>query len=110
MLERIIFMENKEPLSDVDAFFNLVEPQKIVALIIGFVIMTLLVRVINRVASKIQDSYPSYRLLALQIATVLNFSIYILGTFGLIYTILRPPKELLIAVGGRAAVVIGFHL
>jgi small-conductance mechanosensitive channel len=103
-------MESKEPISGADAFFDLVDPQKIIAIIIGFVAIALLVRLINGLTKKIQNFYPSHRLLALQIATIFNFSIYILGSFGLIYAIIRPPKELLLAVGGSAAVAIGFAL
>ena len=103
-------MENKTEVGGADAFFELIDPQKILAIVIGFIAIALLVRIINGITKKIQNGYPSYRLLALQIATILNFSIYILGTFGLIYAILRPPKELLLAVGGSAAVAIGFAL
>jgi small-conductance mechanosensitive channel len=102
-------MEDKK-ISSVDAFFGLIAPHKVFGLVIGFVIIALLVRIINGTSKRFQSGYPSHRLLSLQIATVMTFSIYIIGTFGLIYGVIRPPKELLLAVGGSAAVAIGFAL
>jgi small-conductance mechanosensitive channel len=103
-------MVDKVELSPTDLLADLVAPQKIIALIIGFIIMAVIVRLINGTSNKIETSYPSHRLLALQIGTILNFSIYILGTFALVYAVIQPPKELLFAVGGSAAVAIGFAL
>ena len=78
--------------------------------IIGFLLIALVVKVISKTAQKIEDNYPNQRLLALQIATILNFSLYIFGTTTIIYGVLRPPKELLLGLGGSAAVAIGFAL
>jgi len=103
-------MENKKELGGVDAFFDLVDPKKIIAIIICFVIMAVVVKLITKLSKKIEDSNPAYRLVSLQIATMASFSIYIFGTFGVIYAVIRPPKELLLAVGGSAAVAIGFAL
>ena len=103
-------MEKNEITTGVDAFFDLIDIQKITALIIGFLLIALVVKVISKTAQKIEDNYPNQRLLALQIATILNFSLYIFGTTTIIYGVLRPPKELLLGLGGSAAVAIGFAL
>ena len=46
----------------------------------------------------------------LQIITIIIFLIYIIGTAVIFYGSLQPPKELLIALGGSAAVAIGLSL
>lgn len=102
-------MENNQ-FGGLEAAFELIDPQKIIALLIGFALMSLAVRLIKGLTHRVQKTYPSYRLLSLQIATVFTFSIYIFGTIGLIYAIFRPPKELLLALGGSAAVAVGFAL
>lgn len=103
-------MENKNEVGGVDAFFELIDPKKIIAIIICFVIMVVVVKLISKLAKKIEDTNPGYRLISLKIATIASFSIYILGSLGVLYAVIRPPKELLLAVGGSAAVAIGFAL
>ena len=61
-------------------------------------------------SSGLQKRYTSKRLLILQITTILSFIIYIFGSFGLFYMIFQPTKEVMITVGGSAAVAIGFAL
>lgn len=97
----------------VDNLGNIValfRPEKILLIIIGFILMGALVRFINVMSNKLQAQFNSKRLLVLQIVTVLNFFIYFAGTFFLLYVVLSPPKELLIALGGSVAVAIGFSI
>jgi len=46
----------------------------------------------------------------LQVATVIGFAIYMVGGVLLIYGALKPSKELMLALGGSAAVAIGLSL
>ena len=93
-----------------DILFELFNFQKIFALVIGILIITLASKALYRVANKVHERFPSYRLFALQVATILSFSIYILGSTALVYVVVHPPKSLLLALGGSAAVAIGFAL
>jgi small-conductance mechanosensitive channel len=61
-------------------------------------------------SENLQHKYPSKRLLILQIATIFSFILYIAGSLGLFYMIFKPTKEVMVAVGGSAAVAIGFAL
>ncbi len=92
-----------------DLFANLNFKQIFIAIIAFFVII-LLAKGIRRLSDKIETDLPGYRLLSLQISTILTFAIYIFGTVGIIFGILRPPEKLLLGVGGSAAVAIGFAL
>lgn len=102
-------MEFKE-LDSINELFKLLEWDRIIAFLVGLFVISLIVKGVNKVTEKTQESFPSKRLLALQIATVLNFSLYIFGSTALIYISFKPPKELLLALGGSAAVAIGFAL
>lgn len=93
-----------------DILFELFNLQKIFALIVGLLVIALASKTLYRLANKVHDKFPSYRLLSLQVATILSFTIYILGTTTLVYVVVHPPKSLLLALGGSAAVAIGFAL
>lgn len=73
-------------------------------------LLWIIVHLVNRAAVKIGIKFPAHRLLALQIVTIISFGLYIGGGILLVYGILQPPKELLLALGGSAAVAIGLSL
>lgn len=83
---------------------------KLASMIFAITVLWLLVRGINRLSSSASERFPSRRLLFLQIVTVLSFLLYIGGGFAIIYGVLQPPKELMIALGGSAAVAVGLSL
>ncbi|HAG92268.1 MAG TPA: mechanosensitive ion channel protein [Bdellovibrionales bacterium] len=84
--------------------------QKILFLIIGFGALILILRGLSHFAGSLNQRFPSRRILISQILTILNFSVYIFGSFALVFGILNPPKELLIAAGGSLAVAVGLSL
>lgn len=84
--------------------------ERIAGLVIAFGAIFFVAKAIQNVSQKLQEYWPSRRVFILQIATVLNFALYIGGGTAAIYAILQPPKEILIAVAGSAAVAIGFSL
>jgi small-conductance mechanosensitive channel len=94
----------------VSEFFKLFEFKKIILLVAGFFIMGVVSNYINKMSDGLQKKFISKRLIVLKITTVITFSFYIFGSISLFYSVLRPPKELLLAVGGSAAVAIGFAL
>lgn len=86
------------------------EFQKIAIFIVGILLLVLCAKIITKIGNKLIEKLPSKRLLVLQIITIVVFLIYIVGTIAIFYGSLRPPKELLIALGGSAAVAIGLSL
>lgn len=83
---------------------------KILLLILGMTLLWFFVHVINKTSERFSAKFPSRRLLMLQVVTVLSFMIYIVGGSIIIYGVLDPTKELLIALGGSAAVAVGLAL
>lgn len=102
-------MEPNE-IDNVSAILDVLNFESLFSLGVGIGVIVLIAKGIQRISSKLQKSYPSKRALFLQIATMLNFALYILGISGLTYVVLRPPKEVLLAIGGSAAVAIGISL
>jgi len=72
--------------------------------------IVIFVKFLTTWSKKIQNKYTSKRLIVLQLTTMFSFSLYLFGTMGVFYFIFRPTKEVLLAVGGSAAVAIGFAL
>jgi small-conductance mechanosensitive channel len=89
---------------------DLLNFSKFLVLGFGIAILWVVVNFLSRASSHIGTRFPSRRLLVLQIFTVCSFVIYIIGGFVLLYGVLDPPKELLIALGGSAAVAVGLSL
>ncbi|MBN2038978.1 MAG: mechanosensitive ion channel [Spirochaetes bacterium] len=96
-----------EPLQD---FSNLIQLDRIFLLVISLAILVGIVKLIQKLGSRLQVKFHHHRLQILQIVTIITFFLYITGCISLFYVILDPPKELLFALGGSAAVAIGFSL
>ena len=90
----------------IDAF-NL---DKIFIFILLMILLITITKALLYWSSLLQIKYSSKRLLLLQLTTIISFSIYTFGTFSLFYMIFRPTKEIMITIGGSAAVAIGFAL
>lgn len=89
---------------------KLFEVWRFVVLLGGIAAMVFIAGALSRIASRASSRFPSHRLLFLQIVTTINFCVYIFGGATLVYVSLSPAKELLIALGGGAAVAIGLSL
>jgi len=89
---------------------KLFEWQRVFFLLVGLVILVYVARLVSRFSRQLYANFPSKRLVILQVATVLTFALYIVGSTVLVYAALRPPKELLLALGGSVAVAFGFAM
>lgn len=96
-----------ENLAAMAAMFRL---GSLVELLVGIVVLVLTARAVHKVCELAQMHYPSRRVLLLQVATMINFGLYIGGATFLVYVVLRPPREILLAIAGSAAVAIGISL
>ncbi len=94
-------------LADIAKLFN---TGKIVSLIISILFLLGIIHILNRLSKSVGHRFPSRRLIALQIVTVLSFALYLGGGLLIVYGVLQPPKELLIALGGSVAVAVGLSL
>jgi small-conductance mechanosensitive channel len=99
-----------EEINNIAKISELFQIDKIIFLIISFVLLAGSVRLVGHFISTLSEKIPSKRILFLQVVTIFNFFMYIFGGTILFYSILNPPKELMLAVGGSAAVAIGFSL
>lgn len=97
-------------LENISAILAILKVERLAALAFGIAIIVFVSRGVKRISNNLQQSYPTKRVLFLQIATMVNFALYIGGVTVLIYTVLQPPKEILITIAGSAAVAIGISL
>ena len=99
--------QNLNDLSAITELFNL---GKVMLLLSGMVLVWLVNKVVRHLSEALMVSLPSRRFLILQIATLFTFVWYFVGTYWLIAGIIQPPKEMLLALGGSAAVATGIAL
>lgn len=83
---------------------------KIVLFVISIVAIVLFVRLLNYWSTFVQKKFSSKRLMILQVTTIISFVAYLFGSVGFFYIIFEPTKEIMVAVGGTAAVAFGFAL
>lgn len=101
---------NDDNLNQIFELSSLFRFDRVLLLVLAFGGLALAVKLIEKLADAIYARIPSRRMLVFQIVTVLNFVIYVVGGGFLFYAILRPPKELMLAITGSAAVAIGLSL
>jgi small-conductance mechanosensitive channel len=101
---------NEQDISQLSEAAQLFEIWRIALLLAGIGMLVLIAGALNRFAARASERFPSHRLLFLQIVTTINFCVYIFGGAFLVYVSLSPAKELLLALGGGAAVAIGLSL
>lgn len=99
--------QNLNDLSAITELFNL---GKVMLLLSGMAVVWLVNKVVRHLCEALMVSLPSRRFLILQIATLFTFVWYFVGTYWLIAGIIQPPKEMLLALGGSAAVATGIAL
>lgn len=70
----------------------------------------LVVKIVTVWSGKLQFKFSGKRLGILQVTTVFSFVTYLFGVLGIFYYVFQPSRELLVTVGGSAAVAFGFAL
>ncbi len=101
---------NEGQLNQIGQIIDLIRFDSILLLLIGLAVLFFISRGLYRLAENLGERFNNRRLLILQVTTILSFLIYIGGVPLLIYSTLRPPKELLLALGGSIAVALGFAI
>lgn len=79
-------------------------------LLFGVLSLIFSVRFLEALSHRLQSTFPNKRLLILQIETILSFMIYIGGSIGLFFVVLKPTNEMMFAAAGSAAVAFGFAI
>lgn len=90
--------------------FDFFKLDKVILFIFLIFVIVMVVKIINLWSERLQEKFGGKRLIILQITTVFSFCSYLLGFLGAFYYVFQPSKELLVAVGGSAAVAFGFAL
>ncbi|MCP5144031.1 MAG: mechanosensitive ion channel [Gammaproteobacteria bacterium] len=99
-----------DALNSLAQILGLLRPMTLLMLVSGFLLLSLLVKVLRRGGDQLITRFPSRRLLVLQIVNIAGFVIYMIGTAVLFFGVLAPPRELMIAVAGGLAVAVGLSL
>jgi small-conductance mechanosensitive channel len=101
-------METNTEISTV--IFNFLKVDKILFFLFLVICIFVGVKLLNIWSKKLQEKFLGKRLLILQITTILSFISYLVGVLGVFYYVFQPSRELLVGVGGSAAVAFGFAL
>jgi small-conductance mechanosensitive channel len=101
-------METKKDLSLL--VFDFFKLDKVVLFILLVITIFIFIKLVTIWSEKLQSKLAGKRLLILQLTSVFSFTTYLFGFLGAFYYVFQPSKELLVAVGGSAAVAVGFAL
>lgn len=89
---------------------DILKIDKIIMFALAIFAIVLFVRLLNHWSTYVQKKFSSKRLMILQVTTIISFIAYLFGSVGFFYIIFEPTKEIMVAVGGTAAVAFGFAL
>jgi len=103
-------MNNDDLATEFAAVADMFSASTLFMLVICFAALWLINFGIRHFMGRLMLRFPSRRFFILQLSTLMSFLLYIVGTVVLVVGVLRPPKEFLIAIGGSAAVALGFAL
>ncbi|WP_341707593.1 mechanosensitive ion channel domain-containing protein [Halopseudomonas sp.] len=101
---------NNELASQLTTFVDMFDTGKLVLLLICLFALWLANWCVRYSMVKLMARFPARRFTIMQLGTLLSFSLYILGGAGVVVGVLQPPQEFLLAIGGSAAVAMGFAL
>lgn len=101
---------NDQTLQDISAIGDLFDLNKVLMLIAAMFVLWVGNKLVRHVCEALMESIPARRFLILQLATLFTFLWYFIGVYWLISGIIQPPKEMLLALGGSAAVATGIAL
>ncbi|UJJ32524.1 mechanosensitive ion channel family protein [Halopseudomonas maritima] len=102
---------NNENLADqLTTFVNMFDAGTLALLFVCLFVLWLVNWCIRHATSRLMTRFPSRRFTIMQLGTLFSFTLYIAGGAALVLGVLRPPQEFLLAIGGSAAVALGFAL
>ncbi len=101
---------DKMAATNFDTFFKLLNFEKVFVLITSLIILSFIVKLTKFVSDFIGESFPTKRILISQVQAVFAYFFYVVGGTYLVFSIISPTKEIILAIGGSAAVAIGFSL
>lgn len=101
---------NETDLNKITEMATLFRLDRVFLLLLALLVLVLFVKVITHVGDLLYQRIPRRRILISQVATTLNFSIYIFGGSYLFYAILQPPREVMLAATGSIAVALGLSM
>ena len=101
---------NETDLNQITEMATLFRLDRMFLLLLALLGLVLFVKGITHLADSLYRHIPRRRILISQVATTLNFSIYIFGGPFLFYAILQPPREVMLAATGSIAVALGLSL
>jgi len=101
---------NETDLIKITEMATLFRLDRMFLLLLALLGLVLFVKGITHLADSLYRHIPRRRILISQVATTLNFSIYIFGGPFLFYAILQPPREVMLAATGSIAVALGLSL
>lgn len=101
---------NETDLNQITEMSTLFQLDRVFLLLLALGCLVLFVKGISHMADSLYQRIPRRRILISQVATTLNFSIYIFGGPFLFYAILQPPREVMLAATGSIAVALGLSL
>ncbi|GAA6131046.1 mechanosensitive ion channel family protein [Halopseudomonas sabulinigri] len=96
--------------SQLSTFVDMFNAGTIFLLFFCIFVLWLINWLIRHMMGRVMTRFPSRRFAVMQLTTLLSFVLYIIGAIVLVVGVLRPPQEFLIAIGGSAAVAVGFAL
>lgn len=93
-----------------ETLVTMLDTSNLLLLLAGFFALWCINWLNRRFCQGLMQTFPSRRFAILQFSTLISFVLYIGGSALLIIHVLNPPREFLIAIGGSAAVALGFAL
>jgi len=84
--------------------------EKVILIFLGIWFLISLSKAIRVLSNKLYSELPTKKTIIFQISTIFTFFLNIAGSFYIFYSILKPPKELLIAMLGSATFATGLAL
>jgi small-conductance mechanosensitive channel len=95
---------------NLDNFIDILNFEKIFALVLSLFILGLIVKFTKVFSNIMGETFPNRRIVISQFQAVFAYFLYVVGGIYLTFSIISPTKEIILAIGGSAAVAIGFSL
>lgn len=95
-----------EALSWIDFF----KPDGIPYAVLILLVMTALARLVSRESNRLGERFADRRLVIQQTGSFIRFLVFLLGILAVVFTLFELTEQMLLAIGGTAAVAAGFAM